>query len=137
MSRDDHEAEGAEPGGDSLNGFFAAARATAPQPSDALMARVQADAARAAAAMAPPRAGRPGGWGRVVDRVVRWRPGGAGAVVAGLAAAALSGLWLGLAGSDAVATLETALWGADPLLGLEAEFDLLLAELAPDPEAGP
>lgn len=136
MSRDDGDREARAAGADPLEAFLAAARATAPEPSTDLMARVRADAARAAAAMERGGAMARPARGRIQRPAIRWRATGAGALAAGLAAAALGGLWLGLAGPDVVATLETALWGADPLLALGADLDLLLAELGSDPEEG-
>jgi len=72
--------------------FFEAARAQAPEPSPDLLARVLADAE---AAQAQPVARRPvprsGLWTRIAQGLGGW-PG-----LTGLGAAALAGLWIGLA----------------------------------------
>lgn len=86
MSDEDRRQEAA------LAPFFEAARAQAPEPSPDLLARVLADAeaaqAQPAARRAVPRAGV---WTRLAQGLGGW-PG-----LAGLGAAGLAGLWIGLA----------------------------------------
>lgn len=133
-------------GRDTDNGldlFLAAARDAAPEPSAALMARVLADAEalqpspRPQVEAAPP--GRPAhrvyrrqGWpARLWQRLAGGLTaalGGAGAV-AGLATAALAGVWIGFAQPLPVATLIVTS-GAGT--ASEAEFDL--ADLFTDEE---
>lgn len=87
---------------DDLDDLFAAARATGPQPAPALMARILADAA---AAQPRVRAARP-----------RFRLGalisalGGVSALAGMATAAVAGLWIGLAPPGAVDDLAARLW---------------------------
>lgn len=105
---------GAAEGG--LDDLFAAARAATPAPSEALMARVLADALaeqpRAAAVPAAPPVfapvRRPGRalWARLV-----WALGGAGAL-AGMGTAAAAGLYIGFAQPSGLAGLDEAMLGA-------------------------
>lgn len=75
---------------DGLDAFFDAARDAAPLPSEALMARILADAeAEMPRPAAPVRARRPL-WGRAVSALGGWR------AVAGLGVASMAGLGLGL-----------------------------------------
>lgn len=91
-----------------LADFFAAARSAAPAPSDALMARILADAEAAMprGAEAPVRSGpeprRWGGGGGLLDWFGAF--GGWGGV-GGLATATLAGLWFGYAGLTDPASL--------------------------------
>lgn len=79
-----------------LDALFDAQRDAVPPPSEAFLARIAADAAQAAHGNAQPRAVVPtapqsalsGGWGWLLATLA---PGG-------LIAAALTGLWIGLAG---------------------------------------
>ena len=110
---------------------FDAARREPPAPSEALLARVMADAAREQAAQAAARArsvrGSPAGWRGVVAALGGWPAMGS------LAAAGIAGVWLGFAQPDAVPvwstdtaeTQDTALWyGAEEALvfyGIDAQ----------------
>jgi hypothetical protein len=105
-----------------LDDLFAAVRDSAPRPSAALMARVEADAAAAQAARRPApahpaKARRRTGWIQAL--------GGRG-VLAGLASAALAGLWLGVAKPAPVQALteayapETALGSVELIPSLDA-----------------
>jgi len=107
---------------DPLAPFFAAARDTAPKPSAALMARLQADAAQSLAlrTQAAPRA---------LAEYRPWRRAGGAALAAGLALAAVGGVWSGFSAPGPVQVVEAVLWGADPLDSLEDELDWLMAEL--------
>lgn len=86
-----------------LESFFAAARAAAPEPGSALLARIAAQgeavqAERLSAALAPPRPRRSMGiWATLAAAVGGWSAFG------GMATAALAGLWIGFAGSDTLA----------------------------------
>lgn len=83
-----------------LESFFAAARAAAPEPGSAFLARITAQgeavqAERLSAALAPPRARRGMGiWATLAAAVGGWGAFG------GMATAALAGLWIGFAGSE-------------------------------------
>lgn len=80
-----------------LDSMLQVARAAPPQPSEALLARVMADAeavlATRAAAPAVPAVRRGGGWlGRMAEALGGW------GAVGGLVTASGAGLWLGLSG---------------------------------------
>lgn len=90
-----------------LEAFFAAGRSTAPEVSDALMARILGDAAeeqarilagRAAQPSATP-AARPRPWQVLIAAL------GGGKAVAGLVTAALVGIWLGISPPTQLAAL--------------------------------
>lgn len=94
-----------------LDDLLAAARADRPDPSPALMARVLDDAARLqprpVAAVARRAAPRPGIWALLTGAF-----GGSGAL-AGMAAAGLAGVWVGVAQPVPIADLSGGLWGAE------------------------
>ncbi len=78
---------------DFLKGFFAAARAENPAPDAALMGRVLADAKRVQAGFGPARVPPPapqGAIGCLIRAVGGWP------VLAGMTAAAATGIWIGL-----------------------------------------
>lgn len=79
-----------------LEAFFAAGREKAPVPSDALMARVLADAeaemVRPAAVVAPQPVSRPGRLAAAIASIGGW------AGLGGLATATAAGVWIGFAG---------------------------------------
>lgn len=82
-----------------LDAFFAAGRAAAPDPSEALLARILADAAEvqvSATAAADARRGRGpfGLWAGLLAALGGWP------AVAGLASAAVAGFWIGAAQPD-------------------------------------
>lgn len=84
-----------------LDTFFAAGRAAAPEPSDALMARIMADAAAVQAAAATPAPAettrgrdRFGLLGAFMAALGGWP------AMAGLASAAVAGIWIGAAQPD-------------------------------------
>lgn len=103
MRRQDGQAEAG------LDDLFAAARAARPAPSEALMARVLADALaeqpRVAAQAPGPRQRGPGLWARLV-----WAIGGTGAL-AGMGTAAVTGLFLGLVQPAGLAGLDEVMLG--------------------------
>ena len=113
---------------DELEGFFAAARAAGPAPSEALMARVLADAdaaqPRAVAAVAP-----------VAASASRWRRWlmalsaavGGGAMATGLASAAMAGVFIGYAGPVTSDWLAGAVSGGEDVQ-MVAASDLFLGE---------
>lgn len=79
---------------DLLEQAFAAARAEAPRPDAALMARVLDDAARVQAERAPAERGGGAGAGRRLGDLLRAI--GGWPALAGLAAAGLAGVWIGI-----------------------------------------
>lgn len=117
-----------------LDGYFAAARDGAPEPSPDLLARVLADAGAEQARQAAgtrDAAHRPGLWATMLAALGGWP------ALGGLATAGVAGLWLGIsppvALDDSLATLRamagvedtaTGLWGestdALTLFGLDA-----------------
>jgi hypothetical protein len=107
--------------------LFAEARATAPQPSAALLARIEADAASARPAGAPARpVSRPSG-----GALARWLAGlGGGAALAGLASAAVAGIWLGVAQPAPVSAITGRVAEA---FGQDSAFDYV--ELIPSFDA--
>jgi hypothetical protein len=112
---------------DDLDDLFAATRAAPPlQPSPALMTRILADAdalqPRAAVARRPPQA-RPAPAARFSFRALVAVLGGAGSM-AGLATAAVAGVWIGLAPPAAVDDLAATLWSVE-----DAETVDLFADL--------
>lgn len=86
---------------DFLDGFLAAARQAAPEPSADLLARVLADAeAQMAQRAAPPLPAAPVGagiWAGIMSAVGGWRAMG------GLATAAVTGVWIGFSGAEPLA----------------------------------
>ena len=113
-----------------LDRYLDAARDAAPLPTQALLARIQSDAVRLAPRPPP---GRPVRAARPAQRLwdhiragLTIAPGGL--ATAGLAAAGLTGLWLGLAPPQSVlgplSAVETALLGSDDvLLSLATELE--------------
>lgn len=97
---------------DTLDAAFAAARRPDPAPSEALMARVLADA-EAAQSRPATREPRPTRWSGFFDLLGGWP------AVSGLAAAGVAGLWLGLAPPASVEDL------AGTLLGNVTEVSIL------------
>jgi len=111
-----------------LDDLFAAARAAAPQPSDALLARVGADGLRLLprppAHTARPSTLRPRGLrGLLADMVLA--VGGLGGA-AGLASAMLAGLWIGFAQPQGLSVLTEGL-----TTGLSFDAALDSVELIP------
>lgn len=110
-----------------LEAHFAAARDAAPRPSLDLMARLEADALDAQAALAAPRvpARRRGAWAELRQALGGW-PG-----LAGLATAGCAGLWLGL--SPGLDLGDGTLWSVadgSEILALDPSsgFDFVLGE---------
>lgn len=87
-----------------LDDLFAQARAQTPQPGDALMARVLADAA-AQSAPGVRQATQPGFWARLSDTLGGWP------ALGGLAAATVAGVWVGIAPPASVEDLAASLIG--------------------------
>jgi hypothetical protein len=110
---------------DGLDDFFTAARAAGPEPSDALMARVLADAdaaqPRVAAAM-PVTASRWRRWRAAAVAAV-----GGGAMATGLASAAVAGVFIGYAGPVTSDWLAGAVSGGEDVQMMAAS-DLFLGE---------
>lgn len=115
---------------DDLDTLFAMARAAPPVPSDALMARVLADAVAhqpAPRPVAAPRVALPalgGMWHRLADLF-----GGAGAL-AGMGGAAVAGLVLGFVQPEGLSALsDTVLGGALDSVALMPSVDPLFSEV--------
>jgi ferric-dicitrate binding protein FerR (iron transport regulator) len=115
---------------DWLERLFAEARAQCPRPSDALTARVLADAEaerpRPAAPVAPatpppatPRRGLLREWASAL---------GGGLALGGLAAAAATGFWIGVAPPSALPALAPGIWGEATAVGLGLDDPLSLLE---------
>ena len=110
---------------DDLDDLFAEAKQAAIQPSDALMARVLADAAQVqvrpvAVAVVPPRAGWLAGLAALF--------GGAGSLV-GVGSAAVAGLLFGFVQPDGLGAVAD-IWAASAVdqVDLMPQVDVLLAE---------
>ena len=114
---------------DDLDDLFAEAKQAAIQPSDALMARVLADAAQVqvrpvavavAVAVVPPRAGWLAGLAALF--------GGAGSLV-GVGSAAVAGLFFGFVQPDGLGAVAD-IWAASAVdqVDLMPQVDVLLAE---------
>ncbi|MEL6169241.1 MAG: dihydroorotate dehydrogenase [Pseudomonadota bacterium] len=102
-----------------LGALFAAARDVAPQPSDALVARILADAAAETAPAPAPRRSGPREWlSDWLEAIGGWPS------AAGLVTATAAGVWLGLSSPELVSPF-----------GLSAtEFDLV--DLVPGVQTG-
>jgi len=96
-----------------LDALFADVRADVQTPSDDFMARIMADAARAIPKPVAPVAAAPtGGW----------------VGTSGLAAAAVAGLWFGIAPPDGLSGVSTLIWGETQSVSLFAVDDILGSE---------
>lgn len=111
-----------------LEHFFHAAQAAAPQPSEALMARIlrDAEAQQPKAQPAAPHRAR-GGWLSGVLRGLGGWP-----ALTGLATATVAGVWIGYAAPSAVSTLASDIWPSDTtgydVVDLIPSMDTFLAE---------
>lgn len=104
---------------DMLDDLLATSRAQTPQPDDALMSRVLADAARVAATRRKTR--HPGIWAQFVDALGGWP------AIGGLAAATVAGIWVGVAPPERVENLAAMVIGDTVTVSLfvaETEFDV-------------
>jgi len=107
-----------DPNDDMLDDLFAEARKVAPEPSDALVARVLADAASAQRAAAAP---KPTLVDRLLDMIGGWPAAG------GMVAATLGGLWIGVAPPPSVEDFTATILGeqvAVGILGSDTAFDM-------------
>jgi hypothetical protein len=103
------------PNDDMLDDLFAQARGQDVQPSDALMARILADADDVQAAMRPKQAAAPSGlWTQMLDALGGWP------AVSGLAAATVAGVWIGVAPPSSVQDLTATLVGDEVIVDLFA-----------------
>lgn len=107
---------------DPLTAYFDAGKAARPEPGDALMARIMADADRVqadrAVAAAPVRAPRRG-WLTVVTQALGGWP-----AMAGLATATVAGVWIGVSAPSGLAGI-----AQDVIVGSN---DAYLIDLDPD-----
>ena len=109
------------PNDDMLDDLFAQAREADVKPSDALMARVLADADDVQGAMQPEQTVATSGlWARILDALGGWP------AVSGLAAATVAGVWIGVAPPSSVQDLTAS------LVGDEVSVDLFSTGLAFD-----
>mgnify|MGYP006950439602 CR=1 FL=1 len=108
-------------GDDDLEQFFSAARQARPAPSEALTARVLADAVAVQAARAAPAARRPRPLAARFSAFF-----GTGGALAGLAAASVAGFWIGAVQPD----LAGAFWQGDAVaVDLIPSLNGLLADV--------
>jgi hypothetical protein len=107
-----------------LDDLFGQARATPAQPSDALMARIAADAV---AVMPAPMAHAPKGM-RVGFLAALAAALGGWPVISGLTAATVAGVWIGFSPPQSLDTIANDLWGGSditvPFLELSDPFGL-------------
>jgi hypothetical protein len=107
-----------DPNDKMLDDLFAQARSIAPEPDDALMARVLADAATMKTPL-PVVASQPGLWSRVMDAIGGWP------AVSGLAAATVAGIWIGVAPPASVQDMTSTLIGDEVSVSFfSADFGL-------------
>jgi hypothetical protein len=88
-------------GDDPLDLFFQAARTDSPAVSDTFAARVLADAARHMPRVVLPKSAHKSTWAGFVDMLGGWPS------VAGLASVAVAGIWIGVVGTDTLASYVT------------------------------
>lgn len=109
---------------DTLERFFDAGRRAAAAPSEALMARVLADALTAQPVAAPRHLPRPGFWVQLREALGGWP------AIGGLATAGVTGLAIGMSASAGLGDLATALMGQPSdtyLVDLLPELDFDIA----------
>jgi hypothetical protein len=107
-----------DPNDDMLDDLFAQARAETPDPSQALVARVLADADTALLAPVQVQTGL---FTRMLDMIGGWPAMG------GLAAATIAGIWVGVAPPPSVEDFTAAAFGEPVAIGIFAEdldFDM-------------
>ncbi|MDX8348045.1 hypothetical protein SLH49_08605 [Cognatiyoonia sp. IB215446] len=107
-----------DPNDDMLDDLFGQARNVAPEPSEALVARVLADAAAVRHAAATP---KPTLLDRFFDMIGGWPAAG------GLVAATLGGLWIGVAPPASVEDFTAAMLGEQVAVGIlssDTVFDM-------------
>lgn len=102
-----------------LDDLFASARAEHVAVSDALLARIVADADAVVAARAVSARVTPEFWATLRACVGGW-PG-----LGGMVAATLAGVWIGFAPPDAVAPLAASVWGETTTISLFSSDDVL------------
>lgn len=118
-------------GAQALEQIFAEARAEAPLPPADLLARIEADAARVqpgpGAVAGPQSAAAPGA--AVGQRLMAWL--GQWVMPAGLASAALAGLWIGISAQGLLSSYGALAFESD--MGLQLMYDFpALAGLLPE-----
>jgi hypothetical protein len=107
------------PNDDMLDDLFAQATRVDVQPSDALLARVLADADDVQAGFQPEQTSASDGlWARMLDALGGWP------AVSGLAAATVAGVWIGVAPPSPMQDLTAS------LMGDEVSVDLFTTDFA-------
>lgn len=105
-----------DPTNDMLEDLFAQARAVAPHPSDALVARVLADAGNAALSEPTPKAAPQLGFlARFMDMIGGWP------AIGSLAAATVAGVWVGVAPPVSVEDFTASTFGDPVTIGIFAD----------------
>lgn len=110
-----------DPNDDMLDDLFAQARAVTPTPSQALVARVLADADAAQRAEPAPVTPQQGLLARMFDAIGGWP------AVSGLAAATVAGIWVGVAPPASVEDFAATTFGDSVAIGIFADdldFDI-------------
>ncbi|KQI72409.1 hypothetical protein AN191_08180 [Loktanella sp. 5RATIMAR09] len=107
------------PNDDMLDDLLAQARGASPLPSDALMARVIADADAAQPRASAMPVARPGVIARMLDTIGGWP------AVSGLAMATVAGIWVGVAPPASVQDVTAAMIGDEVSINLFAT-DLMI-----------
>ncbi len=107
-----------DPKNEMLDDLFAQARSVQPTPSDALTARVLADADAVQPKMTASSRPKAPLWAQMMDAIGGWP------AVSGLAAATVAGIWIGVSPPSTVSDL-TASW-----IGDEVSVELFPTDLA-------
>jgi hypothetical protein len=102
-----------------LDDLFAVVRAETVAPSEALLARIMADANAVADARVMPVQAASGFWPTMRASVGGWP------VLGGMAAATLAGVWIGFSPPIGVGALATSFWGETTTISLFSSDDIL------------
>ncbi len=109
-----------------LDEVFASARRAEPVLSDDFMARILADAAMVHEERSAPTVAKALETGGFLAML--WSMLGGWAGTGGLAAAAVAGLWIGIAPPDALSVIDEAIWGTSVDLSVFTSGDILGVE---------
>lgn len=108
-----------------LDDMFAQARQVEPAPSDALMARIVADAATVQTVPQPVAQPKPSIWTQISDAIGGWP------ALSGLAAATVAGVWIGVAPPSSVEEFTASLLGDEVSVDVfTADFGLAAGDFA-------